>query len=112
MVLVFEGLNGGSEKIAKEKDSEDFGRFRQFSDARTSGRSEARTSGRSDAQASGRPDVRTPIFLFFQFLRSSRRGPDPGRSVEPGGAGPRRDERKNCKKTTKIRPAESKISES
>ena len=43
-----------------------------------------------------------PLF-FFQFLRPPRRGPDPGRSVEPGGAGPRRDERKNCEKRTKAK---------
>ena len=62
--------------------------------------------GRPDARASGRLDVRTPAPLFFQFLRSSRRGPDPGRAVAPAaprhcGAGPRRDERKNCEKRTK-----------
>ena len=92
--------------------------------ARTLGRPDARTPGRSDARAfgcpgvqtpgrpdvrirtSGRPDARTPTFLFFQFLRSSRRGREPGRAVEPAaprrrGAGPRRDERKNCEKRTK-----------
>ena len=77
-------------------------------DARTSGRSDVRTLGRPDARTSERPGVRTPSFLFFQFLRSSRRGPDPGRAVEPAaprrrGAGPRRDERKNCEKRTKTK---------
>ena len=85
-------------------------------DARTPGRSDARafgcpgvqTPGRPDVRirTSGRPDARTPTLLFFQFLRSSRRGPEPGRAVEPAapcrrGAGPRRDERKNCEKRTK-----------
>ena len=76
------------------------------SDVRTLGRSDVRTLGRPDARASGRLDVRTPAPLFFQFLRLSRRGPEPGRAAEPAaprrrGAGPRRDERQNCEKRTK-----------
>ena len=83
-------------------------------DARTSGRSDVRTLGRPDARTSERPGVRTPSFLFFQFLRSSRRGPDPGRAVEPAaprrrGAGPRRDERKNCEKRTKNERTTEKV---
>ena len=70
-----------------------------------SGRSDARTSGRSDVRTPGRPDARTFGRLpspHFQFLPSSRRGPKAGpRRHEPGGAGPRRDERKNCEKQTK-----------
>ena len=74
--------------------------------ARTLGRSNVRTLGRPDVRVSGCLDVRTPAPLFFQFLRSSRRGPEPGRAVEPAaprrrGAGPCRDERKNCEERTK-----------
>ena len=76
-------------------------------DARTPGRSDVRTLGHPDARTSRRPGVRTPgrsdtCSPLFQFLRSSRRGPEAGpRRHEPGGAGPRRDERKNCEKRTK-----------
>ena len=67
-----------------------------------------RFSPRPEIFASSQDFRRDPFFVpLFQFLRSLRRGRDPGRAVEPAaprrrGAGPRRDERKNCEKLTKI----------